>query len=367
MTDVVKKIELPRPCKVLREKKPDDFVNDLVDIKRRLDFFKYTDTDSNDVREGYLQFMDDSDKFLEALRDIVLDITLAMEYYESIDKQVKALAKISKQYNKQQDIFYDTLLEKGIDPIDPLASARAVERDVEDKAADLQRRKEQLDQVEQEIAITADVLAKKKSEMELALQTRYTLTDVQKLTLLEEKDKILDGIEKWGSVYAALRHDPTIKSKQTTIMMYCQKFPEFGDAIKVSQAVFKDRLDGIMIERAIEGTENPVFGKGEHIGDYKIKDNKLLLELMKAKVPETYNKKAVESVKNQQINNMNIISFANIDETKEGFTKDVGVVLDVDDTGRVQRITQEKKMREYYENKEGAMIIEPEVVEDGIE
>ena len=115
-----------------------------------------------------------------------------------------------------------------------------------------------------------------------------------------------------------------------------------------------------MVERAIEGTENPVFGKGEHIGDYKIKNDKLFMELMKAKVPEEYNKKAVETVKNQQINNMNIISFANVDETKDGFTKDVGVVLDVDDTGRVQRITQEKKMREFYEKKNGAMIIEPE-------
>ena len=362
------KITLPRPGKVLREKSIEDFVNELADIKHRLDYFKYTDNyNTNDVREGYLQFMDDSDRFLDVFRELILDITVAMEYYKNIKEHAAALEKISKSYQQQQDAFYASMLDKGIDPIDPLHTATVMEQDVQVRVKELNRRKEQLDKVEQEIAITADTLAKKKSEMELALQHRYTLTEKQKLTLLDEKDKILDGIEKWGSVYAALRHDKSIQSKQSTIMMYCQVFPEFGNAIKVSQAVFKDRLDGIMIERALEGTENPVFGKGEHIGDYKIKDNKLFLELMKAKVPEEYNKKAVETVKNQQINNMNIISFANIDETKDGFTKDVGVVLDVDDTGRVKRITQEKKMREFYEQKEGAVIIEPEAVEDGVE
>jgi hypothetical protein len=35
-------------------------------------------------------------------------------------------------------------------------------------------------------------------------------------------------------------------------------------------------------------------------------------------------------------------------------------VLDVDDNGKVKRVQQEKKMLEYYSNKEGAEIIEPE-------
>ena len=210
--------------------------------------------------------------------------------------------------------------------------------------------------------------------MELALQSRYTLTEIQKQILLEEKDMILDGVEQWGSIYGAVRHNPKIQSNVQTIYSYCSTFPEFGKAVEISKALFKDRLQGIMVERAIEGTENPVFGKGEYIGDYKIKDNKLLVELMKAKVPEEYNRKSTDSGKNQPVNNINIISFANIDETKEGFTKDVGVVIDVDETGKVKRvqqeteksldeirrIQQEEKMLEYYKNKPGAEIIEPE-------
>ena len=125
----------------------------------------------------------------------------------------------------------------------------------------------------------------------------------------------------------------TIRNKEE--YSYCSTFPEFGKAVEISKALFKDRLQGIMVERAIEGTENPVFGKGEYIGDYKIKDNKLLVELMKAKVPEEYNRKSTDSGKGVQVDNINIISFANIDETKEGFTKDVGVVIDVDETGNI--------------------------------
>lgn len=302
---------------------------------------------------------------LEAYFDeLIVDIVDATKYYESILSDASSLAKVARHYTTANKKYEDMLFEKGIDPLDITATVDQIESLVDEKAEELKRRKAALDEVEQEIAITQEMLAKKKSEMEIALRTRYTLTDSQKQTLLEEKDMILDGVEEWGSLYGALQHNPKIKSKQSTIQMYMQLFPEFGRAIAVSKALFKDRLEGIMIDRAIEGTENPVFSKGEHVGDYKIKDNKLFMELMKAKVPEQYNKKAVESVKNQQINNMNIISFANIDETKEGFTKDVGVVIDVDDTGKVKRIQQEKKMLEHYSKKPGVEIIEPEKGEE---
>lgn len=357
----LEKINFPKCNEILRKRSKESFLKDFDRLKQRLDYFKYLDTENlNDIREGYLQFMDDADTFLKYFHEIILDIIAAMKYYEGMKEHAKALAKVSAQYEKQIEAFQTRLIEQGIDPIEPLRTVAEIEDTVSQKAQELLRRNQELDEVEQEIAITADTLARKKSEMEEALKTRYTLTDCQRQTLLEEKDLILDGIEEWGSVSGAVAHNPRIKSKVSTIMMYTQMFPEFGEAIKVSQAMFKDRLEAIMVERAIEGTENPVFGKGEHIGDYKIKDNKLFMELMKAKVPEEYNKKSVESIKNQQVNNMNIISFANVDETKEGFTRDVGVVVDVDSTGKVSRITQEKKMLEYYANKEGAEIIMPD-------
>lgn len=363
--DEFETLSFPKPGKFLLNYTPEEFLNEWLDIKRRFEYFQYTDRENtNDVREGYEQFMDDADKFLDIFRELVLDITDAMKYYEKVKQHASAIMKVARKQKKDTDKFTASLLDKGIDPIEPMVTVDVIENQISMKAQELIRRNNKLEEVEQEIAITEQVLAKKKSEMELALQTRYSLTEKQKLTLLEEKDKILDGIERWGSVSGALSHDPSIASKASTIMMYCQKFPEFGAAIEVSKQMFKDRLEGIMVERAIEGTENPQFARGEYVGDYKIKDNKLLVELMKAKVPEVYNKKSTETQKNTVNNTMNIISFADIDETKEGYAKNVGVVLDVDNTGKVTRITQEKKMIDFYKNKDGAEIIMPEEPDD---
>ena len=349
-------------CEEMLRKYPKDrLLKDFEVLKKKLYIFKYIPTAyTNDIREGYMQFQDDADTFLEVYHKLTLAIIKIIDYYNIIKESTDELVRQAEESINIKAVQRDKLIEQGIDPDRPLAIFKAIEEQVSTKAAELLRRKKNLDKAEEEIAITEGVLAERKSEMEKALQHRYTLTESQKRTLIDEKDKILDGIEQWGSISGALRHDKSITSKSSTIQLYANQFPEFGEAIAVSKALFRDRLDGIMIERAIEGTENPVFGKGEHIGDYKIKDNKLLTELLKAKIPEQYNKKSTENVKNTQINNLNITSFANVDETKKGFTRDVGVVLDVDETGRVTRIQQEKKMVEFYDKKPGAEIITPE-------
>jgi hypothetical protein len=354
-------LAFPKPGRVLSQYTEEDIFKKWVNIKHRLELFKYEE-ESNDIREGYLQFMDDLDLFLDTFRELVLDITEAMEYYKEVKEHAAGIMRVAKRQERQSKKLQDSLLEHNIDPLDPLAKFSEIEKELEQRAALLLERKENMEKAEEEIAITEQLLQEKKSEMQLALKSRYTLTEKQKAVLLDEKDMILDGVEEWGSVTGACSHNHGIKSKPATIHMYCQMFPEFGAAIEVSKQLFKDKLEALMVERAIEGTENPQFGRGEYIGDYKIKDNKMFLELMKAKMPEVYNKKTITDNKaSTQVNNtMNIISFANIDETKEGYTRDVGVVLDVDDTGKVQRITQEKKMLEFYKQKEGAEIIMPD-------
>lgn len=353
-------LNFPKPSKILSEYSEYSLLEEWAKIKKRLEFFQYLE-DSNDIREGYLQFMDDSEKFLGVFRELILDISEAMKYYNSIKEHASAILKVARTQQRNTEKFQVSLLDKGIDPIDPLATVRVIEKEVDEKSTELLQRKANMDKVEEEIAITEQMLQEKKSEMQLALQTRYTLTEKQKVTLLEEKDEILDGVEEWGSISGACAHNRNIKSKPATIHMYCNKFPEFGAAIEVSKQLFKDKLEALMVERAIEGTENPQFSRGEYVGDYKIKDNKMFMELMKAKMPEVYNKKSTEAKGNNTVNNtMNIISFANVDETKEGYTKNIGVVLDVDNTGKVERITQEQKMLDYYSKKDGAEIILPE-------
>ena len=352
-------LNFPKPGKILSQYTEKDILEMWLDVKHRLDYFQYKE-ETNDVREGYIQFMDDADKFLDIFRELVIDITEAMKYYKKLKEHASAIAKISRKQCQNNNKFIAAMQDKGIDPVDPLSTCRVIEEELDSRTEELLKRKDKMDKVEEEIAITEKLLLEKKSEMELALQTRYTLTEKQKMTLLEEKDMILDGVEQWGSITGACSHDNKIKSKPSTIHMYCSLFPEFGRAIEVSKQLFKDRLEALLVERAIEGTENPQFGKGEFIGDYKIKNDKLLLELMKAKMPEVYNKKSTEQTKGTVNNTMNIISFANVDETKEGYMRDVGVVLDVDNTGKVERITQEQKLVDFYKNKPTAELIMPD-------
>ena len=169
-------------------------------------------------------------------------------------------------------------------------------------------------------------------------------------------------------------------------MHYAQKHNQFRQDLEIAKQVFKDNLDAEILDRAINGTKNPVFQKGEYIGDYAVKDNKLLVEVAKAKLPETYNPRAVASANPQGGGGttINIVSFEGADETKRGYVKNIGVVKSVDESGRVQRIMQSsggsrddlekaqkaletKKMIDFYKKKEGAEVIEAEVISDDTE
>lgn len=373
------KIELPKPDLLIRKRTPEYIVGQLIDIKERFDRFFYREShDDNDIREAHLKFLHDSEKFKDWLCDTTADILELYELYDRIREHIKELKAMSEKYTNRVELARSEAVYLGVDLLNPLKKPNEIAKTVRDQQKDLLRRKRNMDEMEHEIVIKEEMLQKKKSEMELALQHRYTLTETQKKVLIDEKDMILDGIEEWGTVSGALSHNKKITSKASTILSYCQMFPEFGQAIEISKAIFRDKIDSTLIDRAIEGTENPQFFKGECFGNYKIKNDKLLVELAKAKLPDQYNQKTKETNKNTQINNISITSFANINETDLGFKKDVGVVLNVDDTGKVERITtdanldvekmerlqNQEKMVNFYKKKEGAEIIEPEQLDE---
>lgn len=372
-------VPLPNVPSLLKRCSKEHIVEQLLRLIHRFDQFYYKEShDNNDLREAHLKFLSDADQFKEWLKEITADILELYDVYDKLRDFSIKMQTISKMYATRINKARLTAEELGIDLLDPLKQPNDIKETVEKEAKDLLRRKKNMEEVEKEIAISEAMLQKKKSEMELALQSRYTLSDMQKKIMIEEKDLILDGIEEWGTITGALKHNPKITSKASTIMMYCQQFPEFGQAIEVSKTIFKDRVDSTLIDRAIEGTENPQFFKGEHVGDFKIKNDKLMLEIAKAKLPEQYNKKSTENTKAQQVNNISITSFANINEADLGFKKNVGVVYDVDDTGKVQRITtddssvvdkmerlkQQEKMVAFYKKKEGALIIDQSVFDE---
>lgn len=200
------------------------------------------------------------------------------------------------------------------------------------------------------------------ADTNLACTSHYHLSERDRDTFENERPKILAGIEKYGSVSLALKNDKTIGSTAAHILYLAKKHEQFAQDIEIAKTVFRDSIDATVIDRAINGTENPVFSKGQYVGDYKIKDNKLLVETAKAQCPEKYDRKAHAALtpQTQTNNTVNIVSFAGVDETKHGYARNIGVVKSVDNTGKVERITQqEKKMIDFYKDKEGAEIIVP--------
>ena len=81
-------------------------------------------------------------------------------------------------------------------------------------------------------------------------------------------------------------------------------------------------------------------------------------------MPDKYGKKAENTTTKNTQNNIQIISYKGVNETKFGYKKNIGLVTNVQDSGKVERITQEEKMRRFYEDKEDAEIIEAEVEEE---
>ena len=369
-------IDVPIQTALMRKRPPEFIVGQLIDLKEQFNrFFYHESHDDNDIREAHVKFLKDAQKFLDWLSETTADILELYQLHSDIRENMKQMEKVTRQYTGRIEIARKQAMDLGLDLVNPLITIQKIENEVSQQQKDLLRRKENMEKVEHEIAITQEMLNKKKSEMELALQHRYTLTENQKKVLIDEKDMILDGVEEWGTITGALSHNKKITSKASTIMSYCQQFPEFNQAIEISKAIFRDRVDATVVDRAIEGTENPQFFKGECFGEFKIKNDKLLVELAKAKLPDQYNQKTKENTKNQQINNISITSFANINETDLGFKKDVGVVLNVDDTGKVERITtaenevdiekyarlkEQEKMVAFYQKKEGAVLITPD-------
>ena len=240
---------------------------------------------------------------------------------------------------------------------------KRVREEVKRKQHSLHEQKIKVDKLEQEYLIQQEALEVAIKDTNLAKSSYYHLTEAEMQLFEEDREKILRGIEQYGSISLACQKDRTIKTRVSSIMHYAAKHKQFGEDIEIAKKVFKDSLDAELLDRALNGTMNPVFQKGEYIGDYAVKDNKLLVEVAKAKLPETYNPRAYAD-KNPQGGGgttINILSFDGVDETKRGYAKNIGVVKSVDDSGRVERITQSKKLVDFYKDK-GAEILEAEVV-----
>lgn len=339
-----------------------------TDIKRYLHDFK------KEVKEIRSLLYADESSFLEGIpfdirnrlricfRRFVKVLFLTKKLCHSRD----ALRKEIKQLDEARKKCYSDLKRYQLAKSQQIGEAyfspedeKNVREELKRKQAGLVVRKKELNKLEQELIIKQEDLEVRIQDTNLARSSYYHLSDEEFQLFTEDREKILKGVEKYGSITLAVQKDASIKSRISSIMHHAKKHKQFGEDLELAKQVFKDSLDAEILDRALNGTMNPVFQKGEYIGDYAVKDNKLLVEVAKAKLPETYNPRvyAAANPQNSGGTTINILSFDGVDETKHGYAKNIGVVKSVDDSGRVERITQSKKMLEFYKNKGTAEII----------
>lgn len=302
-------------------------------------------------------------KGLPKIRFLEQDALELYKYYKDLLEEVRALEKESTKY-------YNIIVKAQDREKNPYAYTELTKDEERELSSTVQRRQKilkikekEVSKLEQEYLIKQEDLQTCIRETNLARTSYYHLTDAEIELFEVDRPKILAGVEKYGSVSAAVKNDASIKSRLSSILYYANKHDQFKQDIAIAQQVFKDMLDAEIMDRAINGTKNPVFQRGEYIGDYAVRDNKLLVEVAKAKLQEQYNPRAYAQAHPQQHQGttINILSFDGVDETKRGYTKNVGVVTSVDETGKVERITQDrnvKKMIEFYKKKGTAEIIE---------
>lgn len=316
----------------------------------------------NDLRPIRLRLVSKVDQVCAYIREkrmeyeiIKENIKEAKEEYAGVQKMIRKAENVVEKYKRDLEKAKTNIIYTPDEQRKVINKYWNIQRN-------LQKETQKVEDKQQELLIKQDELAQAITDTELATSSYYTITEAERELFEVDRPKILAALEQKGNLAAALRFDKTIKSKLSSVVYYAEKYPAFKADLEMAKKIFKENLDSVVLERALEGTENPVFQKGEYIGDYKVKDNKLLMEVTKANIPEKYDRKAyaAEHPQSTTNNTINIISYENVDETKQGYTRNIGMVTDVDDSGRVKRIMQQNRLIDTASKRDNVEIIIPE-------
>ena len=342
----------------------DNYPNSVELFKKYKDLFRKIKNilDEPEPPDPALKYKRLKEKIFTAHKDIMRVILVARalsKLTKKLRSEVKQLEDACKKCYNELERYQTAKMQQIGEAYFSPEHEKNVREELKRKQKGLIVRQDKVNKLEQELVIKQEDLEVRIQDTNLAKSSYYHLTEAEFQLFTEDREKILKGVEKYGSITLAVQKDASIKSRVSSIMHHAKKHKQFGEDLELAKQVFKDSLDAEILDRALNGTVNPVFQKGEYIGDYAVKDNKLLVEVAKAKLPETYNPRvyAAANPQNSGGTTINILSFDGVDETKHGYAKNIGVVKSVDDSGRVERITQSKKMLEFYKNKGTAEII----------
>lgn len=286
------------------------------------------------------------DKELEKLDKAKLDF---QEYSTSVNAQIKELDRAYAARNQ----FFN---EKNLLPNDILQFQKQKEEIMEQQ----EQIGDQLQEINGQLAELNEQkrIATETREAQRSSYYRPTETEVQFFTT--KRGDFLEEYEQCGSVVKAAE---SVGVKPSLIQYYRKKFPDFADDLAIAYDLFRDKLDGTLIDRAINGQDKPSFYKGEVVDTYNEKNDTLMIAAVRGHIPEKYDRGKLDRIEGAKQNNVviNMVSFKDAKSEDYGTVKDVGVVKFVGEHGDIKRITGDKMSAHELANNPDEVIIDYEM------
>lgn len=207
---------------------------------------------------------------------------------------------------------------------------------------------------EEELLQKEALLYKKMEELEEYKKQRdssvITPSEQEYNLMIKYRKDLVDAISKYGSIASALKKCAVLRSSGITtgsVLYFKNKIQSLQQDIDFALEIYREdtstTFEEALEDRALEGTDTPMFDKnGNFIGDYKIKNDKLLLEVAKIKNKKFDTKVSnVKEEKQHNTVNIQINNFEDMYKDEIKHQRNIGIVKSIDESGNM--IKEEKR------------------------
>lgn len=194
--------------------------------------------------------------------------------------------------------------------VEPLHSKSAALQEVQ--AAEMLQRKKREQYEQDRLFFEKHVLQKARSVSEIQ-------EDYIKILHPHYREKFLGGIERYGTVAAALKYMKDthgLKVRGDVLRRMTTLIPAFKQEIDDALDMYQAAIHMEMHRRAVEGVEKGVYHQGELVGYEKVYSDSLLAKMADTHNPEYKEAKQKEASRGNTINVQIIKDFHNYKETK---------------------------------------------------
>ena len=285
------------------------------------------------------------DKDIEKLKNIKIKLEEGNKELRNERKNLKLEIKrldklVEKQLNDTQKV-----IQNKCQILNKVGLLSMEDRSLDTREEKLRKREETVEAKKLEVENKIKLLEEQKDRAiairDAQSSSFYKPTVVEEEFFLGKREDFLTSYEEYGNIAKAAKENDI---RPSLIAFYKKKFPDFAGDMQIAYEMFKDRLDGELIDRAINGQEKASFYKGEVVDHYVEKNDGLLLAAAKAHVPEKYDRGKLDRIEGSTNNNVvvNMVSYSGVNPTDFGAVENVGVVSFVGEHGDMKRITNDK-------------------------